>query len=175
MVISPAPSPREGQSPSPDILPAKFAALKDELRAKGPLIGDGETVEYLWHVINYIKGSDLSPVGNAAWDPSVDTSPTSATDERLCVLKIYIIREEQNEGRLRLAKSLARLRKRLYLVELVGNYMDEHEAWEVWKAQPRSKRRKTKGRLPPPEQVYRPPLPGHNRVEGHATGRNRSV
>lgn len=113
------------------------------------MIGDEETVEYLWHVVNYIKESDPSPVGNAASNPSVDASSTSATDERLRVLKTYIIREEQNEGRLRLAKSLARLRKRLYLVELIGNYIDEHEAWNVWKARPRRKKRKTKGRLSP--------------------------
>jgi hypothetical protein len=77
-----------------------------------------------------------------------ESSLKLVTDERIRVLGTYITREEQNQGRLRLAKSLSVLRKRLYLVELIGNYLDEHEAWEAWKDEPKSKRRKTKGPRP---------------------------
>jgi hypothetical protein len=52
-------------------------------------------MEYLWHIVNYMKGSDPSPVGRAVSDTSVDGLSTSATNERLCVLNTYIIREEQ--------------------------------------------------------------------------------
>lgn len=146
IVGSPAPSPCEGQPSAPDVLPAEFAVLREDLRAKGPMIGNEETVEHLWHVVNYMKASDASPVGS---DPSVEASSTSATDERLRVLKTCITREEQNEERLKSAKSLARLRKRVYLVELIGNYIDEKEVWNAWKAEPRRKRRKIGRRLSP--------------------------
>jgi hypothetical protein len=60
---------------------------------------------------------------------------------------------EQNQGRLRLAKSLSGLRKRLYLVELVGNDLDEHGACEAGKALAQKEAEESGGPAIPPEQV----------------------
>jgi hypothetical protein len=154
---SPAPSLDERQSPLSDFLPAAFADLKESLRTKVPMIGNEETVEHLWHIFNYIKTTSPSRAGTRS-EFFVGSSPTSATDERNRVLGTCITREEQNQGQLRLAKSLSGLRKRLYLVELIRNYLDKHEAWEEngWSAIP-------------PEQVYGRSLPGNGRVEGYTT------
>lgn len=139
----PAPSTHEGRPLSSDVLPSEFADLKEGLRARGLMIGNNETVKHLWHIFNYMRTTRPSQTGSAGLDSFVESSPTS--DERIRVLGTCITREEQNQGGLRLAKSLSVLRKRLCLVELIDNYLVEHEAWETWKKEPRSKRRKTEG------------------------------
>ena len=92
------------------------------------MIRDKESVEHLWYIFNHMRVADPSRGGIAGLDPLVESSPTSISDERIRVLGTYITREEQNQGQLRLAKSLSVLRRRLILVELVDNYLVEHEA-----------------------------------------------
>lgn len=103
------------------------------------MIGNKERVERLWHIYNYMRATPSQ--AGASSDPAVESSPTSCTNERDSMLGTYT-REEQNQGRLRLARSLSGLRKRLCRVELIGNYLDESEPCEDWKALPRRKRRK---------------------------------
>jgi hypothetical protein len=141
---NPTPSTHEGRSSSSDALPANFANLRGELRVKARMIGNKETVEHLWYIINYMRGAGPSQA-SVGPIPPVEISPTLATDERNHALGTYITLEEQSEKHLKIAKSLPGLRKRLYLVELIGNYEDEHEAWKIWKDLPRSKRRKIVG------------------------------
>lgn len=125
---SPAPSTHEGPPQSHDVLPAEFANLKHELRAIGTMIGNKESVEHLWHIFNHMRVAGPSQGGIAGLDPLVESSPTSISDERIRVLGTYLTREEQNQGQLRVAKSLSVLRRRLILVELIDNYLLEHEA-----------------------------------------------
>lgn len=143
-VSNPMPSTQEARPSSSDALPTAFADLREELRVKGPMIGNKETVEHLWYIFHYMRGA--GPSQASAWSNHLEEIPlTLATDERNRMLGTYITREELSQEQLRIAKSLPGLRKRLYLVELIGNYSDEHDAWEAWKAVPRSKRRKTEG------------------------------
>jgi hypothetical protein len=109
----------------------------------GTMIGNKESVEHLWHIFNHMRVAGPSQGGIAGLDPLVESSPTSISDERIRVLGTYLTREEQNQGQFRVAKSLSVLRGRLILVELIDNYLVEHEAWKAWNAVPRSNRRKT--------------------------------
>ena len=102
--------------------------------------GNKESVEHLWHIFNHMRVAGPSQGGIAELDPLVESSPISISNERIRVLRTYLAHEEQNQGQLRVAKSLSVLRGRLILVELIDNYLVEHEAWN---AVPRSKRRRT--------------------------------
>lgn len=95
------------------------------------MIGDQDTVEQLWHIINYMSTNDPSPANEVKSIPSAKDSPLSARDTRNYLLGTYITREKENEELFRSAKSHARLRRRVFLVELIGNYLDEKEAWKA--------------------------------------------
>jgi hypothetical protein len=55
-----------------------------------------------------------------------------------------ILQEERKEEQIKVAASLALLRKREYLAELIGMYIEEVKSR---RAEPRKKRRKMSGRL----------------------------
>lgn len=129
---NPATSTREGPPQSHDVLPAEFANLSEELRAAGTMVGSKESVEHLWHIFDHMRVAGTSRAGITRLDPLVESSPTSISDERIRVLGTYLTREEQNQSHLRGAKALSVLRGRLILVELIDNYLVEHEAWKAW-------------------------------------------
>jgi hypothetical protein len=98
------------------------------------MIGSKESVEHLWHIFNHMRVAGPSQAGITRLDPLVESSPTSISDERIRVLGTYLTLEEQNQRYFRGAKSLSVLRGRLILVELVDNYIVEHDAWKAWTA-----------------------------------------
>jgi hypothetical protein len=98
------------------------------------MIGSKESVEHLWRIFNHMRVAGPSQAGIAKLDPLVESSPTSISDERIRVLGTYLTREEWNQRFFRGAKSLSVLRGRLILVELVDNYLVEHDAWKAWTA-----------------------------------------
>ena len=92
------------------------------------MIRDPNTVEQLWHIINYISTNNPSPASEVRSIPLTKDSPPSARDTRNYLLGTYITRERENEELFRAAKSHARLCRRVFLVELISNYLNEKEA-----------------------------------------------
>jgi hypothetical protein len=126
------------------MLPAEchgdFAILDEGLGAKVRMIADGETVENLWHVINYIEAQSSPLARDARSYPVPKVSSTSVFDERAWVLGDKLIREEEKEEQIKSATSLNQISKRVYLAELIGMYIEETQAR---KPRPQRKRRKT--------------------------------
>ena len=119
-----------------------FAILDEGLRAKVRMIADGETLENLWHVVNYMEAqsSPLARCSGARSYPLPEASTTSVLDERARVLGDKLIQEEEKEGQIKCVSLLNQISKRVYLAELIGMYIEETQAR---KAEPQRKRRKT--------------------------------
>jgi hypothetical protein len=117
-----------------------FADLPADLRAKVQMIGTIETLGDVWHFFNYMGSQSLF----AEQDTLDDVPSASSSDQRLRNLKNGIITLENANKSLKSMKIVSRVKKRVYLAEVAGKYMEETAAR---KAEPKKRREKTLHRL----------------------------
>lgn len=122
---------------------SRFTSLSLSVRAKLSRIADDRTITALWEYLQFKKTvlastNDSSICADAAEaDTCLDS--VSASHRRLMELKTCIIRNEQEEKSLKLRRLSVRITKRVALVELIGKYIEERDAW---RATPKRIRRK---------------------------------
>ncbi len=81
----------------------------------------------------------MSPILQSKIQVSIRSQPTiSASDQRLRGLKSRIVRDEKAEKTIKHLRVAVRISKRMALVELIGRYIEESEAW---KAMPKKRRK----------------------------------
>ncbi|KFZ18895.1 hypothetical protein V501_00950 [Pseudogymnoascus sp. VKM F-4519 (FW-2642)] len=117
-----------------------FADLPSDLRAKAQMIGNIETLGDAWHFFNYMGSQSLF----AEQDTLDDVPSTSSSDQRLRNLKDGIITLENASKSIKSMEIVSRVKKRVYLAQVAGKYMEETAAR---KAEPKKRREKTLHRL----------------------------
>jgi hypothetical protein len=111
----------------PDDESGKFARLPASLREKAQRIAT--TLAIALDYFNYMRTS-LSFTNDCGDALGGNAGPglTSASDQRLKVLKGRIIRDKETEKAVKNARIAVRVSKRVYLAELIGRYIEETEA-----------------------------------------------
>ncbi|KFZ03400.1 hypothetical protein V502_10981 [Pseudogymnoascus sp. VKM F-4520 (FW-2644)] len=117
-----------------------FADLPPDLRAKAQMIGNIETLGDVWHFFHYMGSQSLFAKQN-----TLDDVPSaSSSDQRLRNLKNGIITLENTNKSTKSMKIVSRVKKRVYLAEVAGKYMEETA---TRKAEPKKRRERAKEKL----------------------------
>ena len=109
----------------------KFAKLPADLRAKVQRIADAEALANVWHFFNLWRNPlsfNDTRAGQGALERNEESHVATAKDRRLKQLKFLIEREIETEKSLKTLKMVARVSKRVHLVELTATYMEEKKA-----------------------------------------------
>ena len=109
----------------------RFAHLGEDLRAKALLIASRETVEHVCHIFNYMAAQLLSPVRCGGAGPGPAVTLLSALDARINQLGGNLVKQEKEDKERKFAVSVAQLRKRVLLTQLIGLYIAESEVCHI--------------------------------------------